>query len=61
MTLGDKLRLLAGQSDTDQLVRREIQRLAEEADDLQEMLDWYRVGKWPTRKGNQHGAQRTDG
>lgn len=57
-TLGDKLRLLAGQSDTDRLVGREILRLAEEADDLQELLEFYRSGKLPTRKGNQHGEQQ---
>lgn len=56
--LGDKLRLLAGQSDTDPLVGREIKRLAEEADDQQELLDFYRSGKLPTRKGNRHAEQR---
>ena len=58
MTLGDKLRLLAGQSDTDPLVGREIERLAEEADDLQELLEFYRSGKLPTRRGNQYAEQR---
>lgn len=56
--LGDRLRLLAGQSDTDPLVGREIKRLAEEADDQQELLDFYRSGKLPTRKGNRHDAEQ---
>lgn len=56
--LGNKLRLLAGQSDTDPLVGREITRLAEQADDQQELLDFYRSGKLPTRKGNRDGAEQ---